>query len=215
MTSGALTSTTRGGLISMARGALVSTALCWIGLAGGGTPASADVLFGSDTESGGFGGPRVQLTSLNGRFAALLGGHGGWVINHRLVLGGAGYGLINDVKVAASAPEPDLPLQFGWGGLFVQYIFRPDPIVHGTAHLTLGGGGASFEDPGFFEDLEDSGDAFFAAESGAGLEINVSDSVRLAIDGGFRFVSGVDLPGLDDIDLMGPSLSLGVKIGTF
>ncbi len=51
-----------------------------------------------DIESGGFGGPAVKVTSINGETAVLIGGCGGWIINHTFVLGGAGYGLVTNVN---------------------------------------------------------------------------------------------------------------------
>ena len=34
----------------------------------------------------------MTFTTLNGENAVLVGGRGGWIINHSFVLGGAGYG---------------------------------------------------------------------------------------------------------------------------
>ena len=63
-----------------------------------GLSAQADqTLTGPYIESGGFGAPVVKMTSMMDEFAVLLGGRGGWILNRTFVLGGGGYGLVNDV----------------------------------------------------------------------------------------------------------------------
>lgn len=61
--------------------------------------AQEQTLIGSgEIENGGFGGPVVKVTSINGESAVFVGGRGGWIINHTFVLGGAGYGLVTNVN---------------------------------------------------------------------------------------------------------------------
>ena len=40
-------------------------------------------------------GPAIRFTQIDGDFGVLVGGRGEWIINHRFVLGGGGYGLTN------------------------------------------------------------------------------------------------------------------------
>lgn len=58
-----------------------------------GAAQEAETLLGGGTTSGGFGGPATAFTTIHGDFAILVGGRGGWIVNHSFVLGGAGYGL--------------------------------------------------------------------------------------------------------------------------
>jgi hypothetical protein len=60
--------------------------------------AQETTLINGEIESGGFGGPVLKVTSINGENAVMIGGRGGWIINHSLVLGGGGYGLVTEVK---------------------------------------------------------------------------------------------------------------------
>src|SRR4051812_32899151 len=47
--------------------------------------------------NGGYGAPEVRVTSIAGSPGILFGSQGGWIHDHVFVLGGAGYGLVNDV----------------------------------------------------------------------------------------------------------------------
>lgn len=54
-------------------------------------------LLEGEVSHGGFGGPAVKFTSVNGDFGIMVGGRGGWIIDHTFVIGGGGYGLLNDI----------------------------------------------------------------------------------------------------------------------
>lgn len=54
-------------------------------------------LIKSDVEHSGFGGPVVKATRIHDQGALMVGGRGGWIINHTLAIGGGGYGVVNDV----------------------------------------------------------------------------------------------------------------------
>ncbi|MFN8548310.1 MAG: hypothetical protein U0527_10200 [Candidatus Eisenbacteria bacterium] len=54
-----------------------------------------------------------------------------------------------------------------------------------------------------------------SCSSSLGLEINLRENVHLKLDGGYRWVSGVELARLSDSDLSGASFGVGVRIGQF
>ena len=61
--------------------------------------AQEETLLGSsEVTHGGFGGPVIKYTQIKGEPAVLVGGRGGWIINHTFIIGGGGYGLVNDIK---------------------------------------------------------------------------------------------------------------------
>jgi hypothetical protein len=84
--------------------------------------AQEETLFKGDIQTGGFGGPVIKLTRINDQGALMVGGRGGWIINHCLALGGGGYGIVNDVD----SPEGVLPLE---GPLDISFIRIPCPIT--------------------------------------------------------------------------------------
>ena len=103
--------------------------------------AQEETLF-SKGESGGFGGPVVKYMSIRGQGAVLVGGRGGWIIDHSLILGGGGYGVVTEID----APEGVLPqegpldVKFEYVGFEVEYLFDPMSLVHGSLYTFVGVG---------------------------------------------------------------------------
>lgn len=179
--------------------------------------AQQDVLFDGSVEMGGYGGPSVRLGEFNGTPGLLVGGMGGWLIDHRLTIGAAGYGL-------ATVVEPTLPggdtlrLDLGYGGGFIDYQFFPDNVIHAGAHVLVGAGGIDYTRRGQDHDNNDHlgvGDAFFIVEPGISAEVNILRNLRLQATASYRVVSGVETPGTSNEDLSGPSAGLTLKIGSF
>ncbi len=173
-------------------------------------------LLGRRVEHGGFGGPAVKFTEIADQFGVLVGGRGGWIINHSLVLGGGGYGLANtyDFEIILDGRERHLAL--GYGGLEIEYVNRWRDVAHFTAGILIGGGGASWYDRHRGDwGIDDNNDAFFIAEPALNLEVNVVHFFRVAIGGSYRFVEELDLVGLGDADLRGAAGSLTFKFGEF
>jgi hypothetical protein len=182
-----------------------------------------DVLFKGDVQRGGFGGPVLKYTSIKDQGALMVGGRGGWIINHRLVLGGGGYGVFTEVDAPHGVMpelEPiDLDIEFGYGGFEIEYIFHPNRLTHFSLYTLIGGGGSNFvRDVGpVTESNEQIGesDVMFVLEPAVNGELNVTKWFRLNAGLSYRFVTGVDQPGLDDGDFRGAAGTLGLKFGTF
>jgi hypothetical protein len=177
-----------------------------------------ETLVGGKVTHGAFGGPSAAYTRLRGEDALLVGARGGWLINHRLVLGGAGYGLTNRVSVPkGSTPnDADYQLGFGYGGVWLEYVFAPSRLVHASIGTMVGAGGLSyvrFRHEG--ERTADGSDAIFVLEPVAGAEINVTKFLRVGVFASYRAVSDVDLSGLATRDLRGFSGGTTFKFGLF
>lgn len=173
-------------------------------------------LLSGRVDHGGFGGPAVKFTEIANQFGVLVGGRGGWIIDHSLVLGGGGYGLANtyDFKLMEDGRERRLAL--GYGGLEIEYVSRWRDIAHVTAGILIGGGGASWYERHRGDwGAEDYSDSFFIAEPALNLEVNIAHFFRVAIGGSYRFVGEMDLVGLTDADLSGAAGSLTFKFGQF
>ena len=195
------------GVVSAAAAAVLALGTC--------APARADALFGDDVDVGGFAGPEVRISSLDGDLGIFLGAEGGWILNHHWIVGGAGYALINDHEIDFPPPAVPGKIDMGYGGLYLGYAADAEKLAHFTAGLVIGGGGADLKNADLFFDLEDTGDAFFVLEPHAGLEINLRENVHLKIDGGYRLIAGSDIVSVSDADLSGASFGLGVRVGSF
>ncbi|MFH1194701.1 MAG: hypothetical protein V1720_03245 [bacterium] len=167
---------------------------------------------------GGFGGPVVKFTQIYDNFGLLVGGRGGWIINHGFSIGGGGYGLVNEINGNEMMNGKKMLLQFGYGGFEMEYIADWDKLVHFSITCLLGAGGVShrndWDDP--FEGGPDhKQDAFFILEPSANIELNIVSFFRLNLGAGYRFISGVNENDLKNADFSGPSINLTFKFGKF
>ncbi len=174
-----------------------------------------ETLISGDIESGAYGGPEVKFGSINGEWEVLVGGRGGWIINHQFVLGGAGYGMATKGETNPGSVFPYLNDEFeiGYGGLLLGYISRSNRLVHVTADVLIGGGGLSPAD----ETLQGSfdSDAFFIVEPGVNFELNISRKIRFGFGASYRITSGIEYFDLDDEDIGGTAINLILKFGKF
>ncbi len=179
--------------------------------------AQEETLVGSgEISNGGFGGPVIKFTSINKHFGVLVGGQGGWIINHTFVIGGGGYGLVNNVKTDHLFLDQRELLNFGYGGVELHYIGNSDKLVHYTVSLLIGAGGIGYRHPDNWEwDWDTNTQNFFVAEPTVRVMLNVVSFFRIGLGGSYRFVSGIDLDNLKNSEISGPSVELVLKFGKF
>lgn len=156
-------------------------------------------------ESGGYGAPLAKMTRVNERDAVLSGAKGAWIINHNFALGGAAYALVNNVNFATYSDS----LEFGYGGVTLDYIFKPMDKVALSAGILLGGGYLDFNDNTL------GSDGIYTAEPEVSAQYEVTKNFRAAITAGYRAVSDVDLPGLSNDKLSGFTYGLAFNFGSF
>ncbi|MBP1648151.1 MAG: hypothetical protein H6Q30_1596 [Bacteroidetes bacterium] len=179
--------------------------------------AQEETLLTSDHETGGFGGPVAKFTRINGQNALMLGGRGGWIVDHSFVIGGGAYGVATEVDAASNIlPEQGpLNIDFSCFGLEVEYIFRPDSLVHLSLYALVGGGAVRFVKDRAQDTQVDETDLAFVFEPTANAELNLTTWCRIMAGVSYRIVAGVTQIGLTNRDFTGPSASLTVKFGSF
>jgi hypothetical protein len=162
-----------------------------------------------DARSGGFGGPVLKLGSINGDNAVMLGGEGGGTFTagpHSLIIGAAGYGLVNELEWDNTGRK----LEMGYAGLLLGYTHQPDRVVHWEARMLLGAGNVSIADTGGSND-EDAN--FLVSEFSLSGEVNVTDFLEVGIGGAYRLTSEPLIDNLDAKDISGPSLFISFQFG--
>ena len=177
--------------------------------------AQEQTLVGGEIESGGFGGPVIKVTQLNSEDALLVGGRGGWIINHTFVLGGAGYGLVTNVK-ARQTDTVHQYIEMGYGGLDLEYIPASNNLLHLSVGLLIGGGGVGYKDEendSFNSHHQMRG--FFILEPAANINLNVTHFFRIATGVSYRYVSGLTSTLSTNADISGPSGVFTLKFGKF
>lgn len=190
-----------------------------------------ETLFDSPIEHGGYGVLVQKLTSIRGEAGLMMGGYGGWLIDHRLMIGAGGYGLVTNVRASAESEAAYSPfneplyVEFGYGGLMLEYIVAPTKLVHINLQALIGAGGVTHRSNMYDNLLDEDGpdyrhygrkEAVFVAEPAINVELNVTQWFRVTAGGSYRYVSGVnEIRGIANKDLSGPSASLGLKFGAF
>jgi hypothetical protein len=173
-----------------------------------------ETLIGRRFSSGGYGGPVVKATSIDGDFAVLSGGSGGWIVDHRFVIGGAGYTLekqgIRTGFVGPNGLRPELRMEYG--GLELQYVHRWHRVAHATVGVLSGGGKVYYEG---YEDSTSLSDEFAAIEPAVGVELNVIRWLRIVGGASYRFIGGADIPSINGRRLSGGAATLAFKFGKF
>jgi hypothetical protein len=186
----------------------------------------AQTLLDGDSKIGGYGGVEVRTSSVLDTTAALVGGQGGVVLDHRLILGGAGYGLASrvDVPEPLRTPGASRRLSLGYGGARVAWVVAPRSIVHVVTGALIGGGAVAWEantgaieyDDGVAEpDMSTRSDTFFVVEPQLEFEVNLHRLVRFGLSASYRFTQGVDNRSIDDSDISGLALGGLFKFGVF
>jgi hypothetical protein len=183
-------------------------------LIGGGLFAQTQTLFGNADVKGAFGGPLLEFSEVNGEFAVDVGGGGALVIND-FFLGGYGMGTtFNDVTVG----EKDYTIQFGHGGFWLGYVYKPEKIVHVYSQVKTGWGNIRLlEEPNDDKDDAAFRDAVYVLTPELGLEINVTKFLKVALTGGYRWVADVDNTpgGLTQDDFNSWQGGISFRIGGF
>jgi len=195
----------------MKRAALVSVAMILLAWSEG---TSAQTLLGSDIESGGYGGPAIRFTTINGDFGVMFGGQGAWVVGKTFGIGGAAFGVTTEHELAA--PD-EYELSFSYGGVLLEYFIDPDRLTHWHFNLILGAGGVSVGQRG---SQSDDDDTVFVIEPSAHLGLNVTNQLKIGCGIGYRLVRDLKSTmktdfGLTATDLSGPFLAITLRFGSY
>ncbi|VAX26085.1 hypothetical protein MNBD_IGNAVI01-848 [hydrothermal vent metagenome] len=174
----------------------------------------AETLVSGKIEHGGFGAPVVKFIQIDGKFGLLIGGRGGWIMNHKFVIGGGGYGLVNKIETDYMLNGDLIPLMMGYGGFEMEYIFSSNNLVHFSIYLLLGGGGITYKEFHNWDSPHIS-DSFWIAVPASNIELNISSFFRIAAGVGYRFVTDVNLGDLTNSDIAGFEGTLTFKFGKF
>jgi hypothetical protein len=122
-------------------------------------------------------------------------------------------------------PNAEIRLNVGWGGAFIEYINSSNKVIHTTANILIGAGGANYVifDDGKWDDYKslNESSSFFVIEPGITADINLFKFFRISLGASYRFVSGLELFNTDgkllteSKDLIGPSFNVCFKFGAF
>ncbi|MFC3702690.1 hypothetical protein ACFOND_13680 [Reinekea marina] len=160
---------------------------------------------------GGFGGPVFKASQIKNTETFELGGMGGATFTtgkHSIMIGGGGYGLVNEISWGVNTQ-----LEMGYGGLMVGYTYNPEALIHVDTFLMLGAGGASVIDSRNANNPEELG-SFLVTELTSQIEINVTDFMEVGIGASYRLTTDPDITGLSAADLSKPGVHISFQFGS-
>ena len=200
----------------MRKGFVLSLSILLLGSIASAEEREPEALFSGPITHGGFGGPFVAYSQLNGQDAVVVGGRGGWLINHSLVIGGGGCGVANDISVPEEMQlGSDHRLTLGYGGFWTEYILFPGELIHASVGALIGGGGVAYAREHGETMSSVASDSIFVFEPSVAVELNVARVVRLTVFADYRVVADLELPGLDASDVNGFVAGAMLKFGSF
>ena len=179
-------------------------------------------LLSGNIYSSGYGVLSTQYSKFNHEDAVFLGAYGGWMINHKLMLGAGGYGLVTRHHGFGVNPVTNKQnlLRMGYGGLMVEYTFAGNKLFHLAANTLIGAGGITngyvtnaHQNNADWHSVKSS--AFFVAQPGVNVEVNVTKWFRIAAGGSYRFIAANSLDGISNRDMSAPTANLSFKFGEF
>ena len=157
---------------------------------------------------GAFGGPLIEIGTINGETGAVVGGGGALVMN-QLFLGG--YGLGTDYPELRIGSY-DYNLRLRHGGLWLGYVAKQNKVAHLYSSARIGWGKSEIRGDGPAAES----DRIFVLTPEIGLELNMTSFFKLALTGGYRWVNGVtQLPGLGNDDFSSPVGTITFRFGGF
>jgi hypothetical protein len=120
---------------------------------------------------------------------AVSGGKIGWTMNRQLTIGLAGYSLVADddidfLNIDNSAAKGTYSM--GYGGIFLEYTFRPTDLIHFSANSFVGFGGNTLVSKNA---PTNPWSAFVVFEPGVAAEINIIKWIKCGASANYRLAS--------------------------
>jgi hypothetical protein len=174
----------------------IALCLCLVGL-----PHAAAAQQGAMTiepvQNGFVIAPDFKYTKIDNSSERLAGVYGGWVYDHTLVFGAAGYWQTNE----RTGPR------FSYGGALVKWLVQDTEPLGFSLNALLGGGEARLPTTVAFTSFDERPDhapphlvttqgtvflrdQFFVFEPGADVNLRLASHARLAVGVGYRVIGG-------------------------
>jgi hypothetical protein len=190
------------------------------------------LLFSADKKKklhvGAYGSLGVAYTRMLHRDAALVSLEAAVLVDHRLSIGLAGYGLSRTPRGPDALDGTRREFRTGYGGLTARYaVFAPSFPVYASFGVLVGGGvlGLDTERGWEDDDWDDDDDdwrsrderieGYFVAQPDITLHVNATRWLRFGITGGYRFASGVDAFDYDSSAMSGAVVGANIQLGWF
>jgi hypothetical protein len=179
---------------------------------------------GKSIESSGYGVLSTQFSKFNGQNAIFAGAYGGWMINHKLMIGIGGYGLATQHSGYGLNEHTQMKnnWKMGYAGLMGEYTFFENRDLHFSVNALVGGGivkngnGRGTIPENGSDELQDIDAAcFFVVQPGVNVEYSITNWFQVGAGVGYRYIRGSNQPGISDAKMSAPTANLSFKFGVF
>lgn len=157
-------------------------------------------------DHGGFGGPVLKLSSLDGELNVIDGAKGAWLIDHGFYFGGSISGTADSIS--------DTQYGLGYGGPIFGYIGMPYRLVHYTLELSASIGDL-VKDNSTGNDFSIDNDMIQVIEPAIYLSFNLVSFATVNAGVSYRFVMGSDASDMENDKLRGVTAELNIMFGKF
>ena len=169
-----------------------------------------NTLFNEDVSFGGFGGYMLDYSTVGGELLFMNGGGGGVLLNRKFFLGGFGLSSANTVDIDFGEYNR---MNFGYGGLWLGYLFFPEKAVHLGIDSKFGWGGVTYRESGIFGSRNTDG--IYVVNPSAFVAMNVTKWFKIQAGGGYRLVQGANDRYFNNEQLSGINMNLSFQFGWF
>lgn len=182
--------------------------------------------FSEKIEKGWVGAPVIKTGELADHPRLFLGAQAGWILNHKLTLGGKGYFTLNPLL---SGNPDEFSAGFACLGIQTEYLLSSYRNFSVTLENMIGAGN-------FYTSLtheagqhESTADLCFILEPGIKMNLNLFQNLQLSAGVDYRFINGMNHPenskndgfqqqnfkNFTDADIEGWSFQLEIRLGKF
>ena len=163
-------------------------------------------LLGDLDLTGAWGGPTYNYSATGDDWALVRGGFGGLEFGGNFFVGYGGWKSREDFTTDEGSLDVASPrYTFRQGGLIMAYAPGADKMVHPRFTAIAG--------PGRIQQAGLPADRLFVGQLMVGAEINLTQWFRLGLEGGYRFVSGLDSDGITASDVSGAVMQIEARFG--
>jgi hypothetical protein len=154
----------------------------------------------------------VGFSEIDNNSAKLAGVTAGGLWHDRLGIGLAVRSTFDTVETRDPLLKDLSSWDFWYGGLYLEYVCsNAKNLIYGSADLLIGGG--RLEVDRFTGGAHR--DSVFIVEPGLNVMINITQRFMFGVGASYRFVEGVDVPGLSDNRLSNVSGNVFVRFTQF
>ena len=162
-----------------------------------------ETLFGDSGAwfSGIWFGPKYNFSYFEDDFAYVRGGTFGFEFGKTVLIGWSGTEFRDDVQIEGI----NNTFRLKYSAFMLNVYPNARKSIHPMFGVQTGGGRLRLDDG--------DRDRVFIVQPSAGLEANIFQWFRFGVEGGYRFVTGANIEGIENSDISAPYAQINLKFG--